>query len=86
MQFEFDQVKSDSNYQKHGIDFIIAQALWLDDFYLEVPAKSDDEPRFQVIGLIGDKHYSAFITYRDECIRIISVRHARKEEVAMYES
>jgi hypothetical protein len=38
------------------------------------------------IGKIGDKHWSAVITYRNEKIRIISVRRARKEEVAIYES
>jgi uncharacterized DUF497 family protein len=86
MIFEFDLEKSEANRQKHGIDFVAAQALWEDEFYIEIPAKSDDEPRFQVIGLIEKKHYSAFITYRDENIRIISVRRSRKEEVALYES
>jgi hypothetical protein len=30
MQFEFDEAKSQGNKAKHGIDFIEAQALWLD--------------------------------------------------------
>ena len=30
MEFEFDPEKSASNKDKHGIDFIEAQALWQD--------------------------------------------------------
>lgn len=84
--FEFDAEKSQANLQKHGIDFHNAQILWEDQDLLEVRAKSDDEPRYLVIGLIGDKHWSAVITYRGEKIRIISVRRSRKSEVELYES
>ena len=34
---------------------------------------------------IGDKHWSAVITYRNDSIRLISVRRSRDEEVALYE-
>jgi len=37
-----------------------------------------------VLGLIEDKIWSAFITYRDDKIRIISVRRAREEEKERY--
>ena len=30
MEFEFDPAKSAANKDKHGIDFVEAQALWLD--------------------------------------------------------
>ena len=84
--FEFDDLKSKSNFQKHGIDFVDAQALWNDSNLLEIPAKTLDEPRFLVIGLIEKKHWSAIITYRNEKIRLISVRRSRAEEVTLYES
>ena len=84
--FEFDQSKSESNLVKHGIDFIEAQLLWNDSDLLEIPAKTMDEPRFLVIGMIERKHRSAIVTYRDENIRLISVRRSRAEEVALYES
>jgi uncharacterized DUF497 family protein len=84
--FEFDPRKSKSNLEKHGIDFVQAQMLWLDPDLLEIPAKTVDESRFLVIGRIGDKHWSAVITYRDENIRIISARRSREEEVELYES
>ena len=84
--FEFDVTKSDSNRTKHGIDFVEARALWNDPMLLEIPAKTDDEPRYLMIGLIGGKHWSAVITYRGANVRLISVRRARTEEVALYES
>jgi uncharacterized protein len=84
MDFEFAPAKSAANLQKQGIDFVAAQALWSDPDRLEVPARSIDEPRIQVIGRIGDLVWSAFVTHRGERIRIISVRRARDEEKAAY--
>lgn len=85
MDFEFDQAKSDINERIHDIDFVGAQALWDDPDLIEIPARTDDEPRFLVIGRIGVKHWSGIITYRGNRIRIISVRRSRKEEVELYE-
>lgn len=84
MRFEFDPEKSAANQVKHGIDFVEAQAIWMDPDRLEIPARSLDEPRHQVIGRIDEKTWSAFITYRHETIRIISVRRARPEEETRY--
>jgi uncharacterized protein len=84
--FEFDAAKSESNRTKHGIDFVEAQGLWNDPMLLEIPAKTDDELQYLVIGLIDGKHWSAVITYRGGNIRLISVRRARTEEVVLYES
>ena len=84
--FEFDPKKSRSNQNKHGIDFVDAQAIWQDPDFIEVMAKSDDEPRALVVGMIDGKHWSAIITYRQDKIRIISVRRSRDSEVALYES
>jgi len=86
MTFEFDSEKSKQNKKKHGIDFNEAQALWDDPDYIEIPAKTVDEPRFLAIGKIADIHWSAVITHRRENIRIISVRRSRPEEVDLYES
>jgi uncharacterized DUF497 family protein len=69
-----------------GIDFAEAQVLWRDPMRVEVPARTVDEPRWLVIGQIGSKHWSAVITYRQQRVRIISVRRSRDEEVAIYES
>lgn len=84
--FEFDPRKSLQNKEKHGIDFIEAQDLWLDPDLLEIPARTEDEPRFIVIGRIRFIHWSGVITYENHNIRIISVRKSKREEVEIYES
>ncbi|MEX2517413.1 MAG: BrnT family toxin [Gammaproteobacteria bacterium] len=78
MNFVFNIAKSQVNLVKHGIDFVSAQKLWNDPELLEIPARTEDESRFLLIGQIDHKHWSAIVTYRDKQIRIISVRHARK--------
>ena len=85
MEFEFDPEKSIANQEKHGIDFLQAQAIWDDADFIEIPLKTADELRFMVIGMIEGIVWSGIITYRGESIRIISVRRSRKEEIAIYE-
>jgi len=84
-EFEFDDDKSRANLAKHGIDFEAAQQLWQDPELLEIQAKAGGESRFLIIGRIGAENGSAVVTYRDERIRLISVRRARKREVELYE-
>ena len=84
-EFEFDPAKSEANLLKHGIDFTEAQTLWRDTHRIEVPARTTDEPRWMVIGQIDGRVWSEVVTYRDEYVRIISVRVSRQSEVALYE-
>ena len=86
IDFEFDETKSHANLLKHGVDFIDAQALWDDPSLLEIPANTEEEPRYLMIGLIQNKHWSAIITFRGSNVRLISVRRSRTEEEALYES
>jgi hypothetical protein len=85
VDFEFDAKKSAANEAKHGIDFTEAQALWLDEMRIEIPARTEDEARYLVVGVIAGRHWSAVVTYRDGGIRLISVRRSRAEEIAIYE-
>jgi uncharacterized DUF497 family protein len=47
---------------------------------IEVPARTTGGPRWLVIGRMGGRHWSAVVAYREDRIRIISVRRARDEE------
>lgn len=84
MDFEFDAAKSAANRQKHGIDFVEAQQLWEDEDRLEIPARTEDEPRSVLIAALKQKLWSAFFTYRKGRIRLISVRRARAQERELY--
>ncbi len=85
MRFEFDAAKSAANKVKHGIDFLEAQALWLDPDRIELAARPTDEPRFLIVGQIGQNLWTAAVTYRhEETIRLISIRRARDSEKREY--
>ena len=76
-ELEFDGAKRQASLEKHGINFVAAQELWKDPYLLEIRAKSEGEPRFVLIGMIGEKHWSAVVTYREGRIRLISVKQYR---------
>jgi uncharacterized protein len=86
MIFEFDPEKSETNREKHGIDFKDAQMLWKDEKALRFPSKNSVEERFIVIGQINEKHWTAVVTFREDVVRIISVRRSRRKEIEVYES
>jgi hypothetical protein len=86
MYFEFDDQKSSTNKLKHGIDFIEAQQIWDDPERVEIPAKTSEELRIIIIGRIGQSLWTGVYTIRNNKIRIISIRKARKDEKEIYES
>ncbi|MHB1164656.1 MAG: BrnT family toxin [Candidatus Nanopelagicales bacterium] len=85
VRFEFDPAKSALNLARHGVDFDQAQALWDDEDCLEIPARTQDEPRWIVLGRIEGRVWAAIVTNRQGTVRIISVRRARPAEEALYE-
>ena len=84
MVFEYDPSKSQTNKEKHGIDFDEAQLLWLDEDRVVFPAQSDTEDRNALIAMKEEKIWVAFYTMRGPATRLISVRRARKNEEKTY--
>ena len=84
MDFEYDANKSASNKIKHNIDFEEAKELFNDAFAIIYPANQTKEERYFVTGMIKEKYYTAIITFRNENIRIISVRRSRDKEIKFY--
>jgi uncharacterized protein len=85
MEFEFDLNKSAMNREKHGLDFVDAQSIWLDEDRALLPLTFVDEERFMMIGRIDTRLWSAVFTWRGLRIRIISARRAREDERQHYE-
>ena len=85
VEFEYNGKKSVSNKKKHGIDFIEAQKLWEDDDKIIFPARSTEEERYILIGIMENNHWSAIYTVRKEKVRLISVRRSRNDEEELYE-
>jgi uncharacterized protein len=82
--FEFDSDKSESNKQKHGIDFVEAQDLWLDPARVVLPTIHLEEVRYVLIAQVKEICWSAVFTIRGNRIRIISVRRSRDNEKQIY--
>jgi hypothetical protein len=85
MKFDWNKEKSRTNWDKHGIDFQTAKNLWLDEDQIEIHAPHPIEDRRIIIAKYRNKMWAAIYTVRDDTIRIISVRRARKREVNLYE-
>jgi len=49
------------------------------------PARTEGKARFLMVGVIAGTHWSAVITYRQQRIRLVSVRRSRPSEVTVYE-
>jgi uncharacterized protein len=86
MLFEYDLQKSKSNQKKHGINFVDGQKLFADPHLIIAEARTEDEPRYLAVGKIENRCWSAIITFRNDKIRLISIRRSHPEEVAIYES
>ena len=86
MKFEYDESKNSLNIEKHGINFIQAQEIWKDEMMLEVILDFPNEARYMCIGKVNKKYWTAIMTYRNETIRLISVRRSRVKEIKHYEN
>lgn len=84
MEFEYDPSKSNTNLEKHEIDFEEAKHLWADVNRIKIQARSDTESRYALIATYQEIVWTAFYTIRDERIRLISDRRAREQERRLY--
>ena len=85
MNFEWDEKKSITNKNKHGIYFNTSKQLWKDNNRIEIQTSYQLENRNILIAELNSKHWTAIFTRKGETIRIISVRRSRKREVNLYE-
>lgn len=82
-KFSWDDAKRESNLQKHRIDFIdIAQSF--SEFIYHKESHRNEEERHQAIGKLLDIYVTVVYTIRENTIRIISARKARKNEKKYY--
>jgi uncharacterized protein len=83
--FEWDANKRLANIRKHGIDFATATRIFDDaKAYTYISTPQGDEARFVTVGRVEGVMMAVVYTMRDETVRIISVRTARRQERARY--
>jgi uncharacterized DUF497 family protein len=89
LKFTWNETKAATNFEKHGVSFEDARAVFADEFarLIADPDHSDEEDRFLLLGL-GTKLRLLVVCHccRDgDVIRIISARKAKKPERQQYE-
>ena len=83
--FEWDENKRRSNVAKHGIDFVDAKEVFSDPgAYTLLSPQTTSERRYLTVGLMKGALVAVIFTYRNEAIRIISARAARRGERLLY--
>jgi uncharacterized protein len=89
VEFEWDDVKADSNFKKHGVSFEEGATIFNDPEIATIldPDHSKDEERYISIGTSIQGNLLVIVhTEREERIRLISCRKATKAERKTYEN
>ena len=81
--YEWSEEKRSAALKKHGIDFVDAVEVFAND-HLLVEARSEVEQRKCAIGMVNGRLATVIFTRRDDAIRIITARRARKNEREAY--
>ena len=85
LEFEWDEEKAEINLKKHGISFDRAILVFADENSIEYydAGHSGHEDRYNIIGMV-DQILFVVYTERRDAIRIISARHATRQERRLY--
>jgi len=86
MEFEWDPKKAELNLKKHGVSFAEAAEAFLDKNALELfnDANSEEEIRYQLVGISNLRLLFVAYTERGETVRIISARKANEKQIRIY--
>jgi uncharacterized DUF497 family protein len=85
-EFEWDEIKAQSNIQKHGVTFEEATEAFFDPFCQMGDASTDEERRGFAIGYsLSQRLLLVVFADRGERTRIISARPATRPERKLYE-
>ena len=88
LTFEWDEIKAEENFGKHGISFEEAKTVFNDPLSITIydPDCSTDEDRFLDVGLSSTGRILVVsYTERGKNIRLISGREATRKERKNYE-
>lgn len=87
MEFEFDPAKDEANRFKHGVRLAFGQRIFDHDDHIVLASHRpiDGEERYKAIGIVEGKLYTAVHVWRDDRIRLISVRRSNAGEQRDYD-
>lgn len=86
IEFEWDENKAQTNFEKHGVTFEEAAEVFFDPFYQMGDATSNDEQRDFILGYsLAQRLLLVVYVERSVQIRIISARPTTRTERSLYE-
>ena len=86
--FEWDPVKAEANFKKHGVTFAEGMTIFDDENAITIYdySHSQEEDRFADLGMSKNGNMlSVVYTEREDRIRLIHARRANREERRFYE-
>ena len=88
MKYEWDEVKRQSNIDRHKVDFIDVLPLFANSeaIRLEDNRRDYGEIRYILLGEIDERLFQIAYTIRGSVIRLISARRGNKRERRIYEN
>lgn len=88
MNIEFDPDKDEINRFKHKLSLAFGKRVFGDPERTITPTIriGDEEERFKAIGLVDSQLYTAVHVWRDNVVRMISVRRSNASEQRDYHS
>lgn len=86
LQFEWDVAKAKANLKKHGVSFLTAAGIFLNERLERIDDREDyGEVRWIALGRVQMEVYRVVYTWRGEIvIRIISGQRASSHEEEIY--
>jgi hypothetical protein len=85
MEYEWDTAKNTINRAKHGIGFEALSSFEWDTAGVTGRSRhTDGEARFAAVGKLDGKLFTVIHTWREDRMRIISLRRANKAEEKAY--
>ena len=86
MRVAFDPAKDESNRAKHGVSLGFGARIFDDANASIIPTVriGDEEERFKIIGLVDGRLWTAIHVWREDVLRLISVRRSNDSEQRIY--
>ena len=85
MGFTFDPAKNAKTIAERGLSFdLVEQFEWETALIIEDTRRPYGETRLQILACFEGRLYAAVVTPRGPDVRIISLRHANKREIARH--
>ena len=87
VEFEWEEAKNSTCFERQGFDFAYAVRAFLDPHRIVEQDRRRDygEDRYRLLGTVDGRAYVVVYTVRGSAVRIISARKANGKEVADYE-